>query len=42
MGLDPDDIFAKLVLYTLPLWGPFYALYYILRLMWYEFFQSRE
>lgn len=31
---DPDDIFESFFKLTLPLWGPFYALYYILRLLW--------
>ncbi len=29
--MDPDDVFKRWVSRSLPLWGPFYALYYIVR-----------
>lgn len=34
--IDPDDIFTKAVERLVPIWGPFYALFYILRLFWRE------
>lgn len=36
MPLDPDEIFEKLVKGLSPIWGPFYALFYIIRLLWRE------
>jgi len=33
---DPDEIFANWVERLSPLWGPFYAIYYITRLLWRE------
>jgi hypothetical protein len=41
-SIDPDDFFAKLVKGLLPIWGPFYALFYILRVMWKESLRRRE
>ncbi len=34
--MDPDDIFKRWVERLLPLWGPFYALYYIIRYLIHE------
>lgn len=42
MATDPDDLFELIVKKTLPVWGPFYAVFYILRLMWYEIFHRRS
>lgn len=40
MGYDPDDQFEKIAVRLLPLWGPFYALFYIVRLVWREIFKK--
>jgi hypothetical protein len=39
MAVNPDDIFEKIVMGLSPIWGPFYAVFYILRLMWVELFR---
>ena len=39
---DPDEPFEKGVEFLVPIWGPFYAIYYILRLMWYELFRREQ
>lgn len=36
---DPDEFFELLVTKTIPLWGPFYAVFYIVRLLWRELFR---
>ena len=38
MAFEPDDIFAAIVERLVPIWGPFYALFYILRLFYREVF----
>jgi len=42
MGFDADDLFEKIVFWFLPLWGPFYAVFYILRTFWDEIFRRGE
>lgn len=42
MRYDPDDLFEKIVNAFIPLWGPFYAVFYILRMFWYEIFRRDE
>ena len=42
MGFDADDLFEKIVFGLLPLWGPFYAVFYILRVFWNELFRRGE
>lgn len=37
-----DDFFERLVIMTALLWGPFYAIFYIIRMIWREFFERRE
>lgn len=39
---DPDDIFEGWVEWLAPLWGPFYAVFYILRLLIRELFANRK
>lgn len=39
---DPDDIFAAWVKRLVPIWGPIYALFYIIRLLWVEIFRRRR
>jgi hypothetical protein len=39
---DPDKTFEKLVHSLVPIWGPFYALFYIVRLLWREFRHKRQ
>ena len=41
-SFNPDDVFEKLVVGLVPLWGPFYAIFYLLRLMWHELFGHEE
>lgn len=31
--VDPDQIVERMVILSMPLWGPFYAVYYIIRLL---------
>lgn len=31
MATDPDDLFEAIFKWTIPLWGPFYGVYYITR-----------
>lgn len=38
MAFDPDALFEKVVYALLPVWGPFYAIFYLLRMMWHELF----
>lgn len=42
MAFNPDDVIEKWVMWLVPIWGPFYALFYLLRLIWKEIFNSRE
>jgi len=42
MGFDADDLFENVVVGLLPLWGPFYAVFYILRTFWNEIFRRNE
>lgn len=42
MSFDPDDLFDNIVTMLIPLWGPFYAVFYILRMFWYEIFHHDE
>lgn len=37
-----DDLFAGIVEKLSPIWGPFYAVFYILRLLWRELFRRSE
>ncbi len=39
MGYDPDDLFEGVAYALLPLWGPFYAVFYIIRMFWGEIFR---
>lgn len=41
-GFNPDTVFEKIVLGLVPLWGPFYAVFYILRMFWQEIFRRDE
>lgn len=36
MAYNPDDSFEKLTIRLAPIWGPFYAVFYIMRLLWRE------
>lgn len=42
MSQNPDDDLEKIVFALLPLWGPFYAVFYLLRMMWMEIFKRNE
>lgn len=42
MAFNPDDVIEKWVIRLLPVWGPFYALYYLLRLFWREVIRRQE
>lgn len=42
MGYNPDKTVEKWVHGLAPLWAPFYAVFYIVRLMWVELFQNRD
>lgn len=42
MGFNPDDIVEVWVIRLSPIWGPFYAVFYILRLFWQELFRREE
>lgn len=39
---NPDDVFEKIVLGLIPFWGPFYAVFYILRMFYYELFRREQ
>lgn len=39
---NPDDIFEKWVIRLSIIWGPFYAIFYILRLFWVELFRREK
>ncbi len=36
MAFDIDKVFESWIIRLLPLWGPFYAVFYITRLLWRE------
>lgn len=38
MATDPDKIFEQWARRTIPIWGPFYAMYYIIRYLFREMF----
>jgi len=42
MATNPDELFENIVLALVPLWGPFYAVFYLLRLMWTELTRSND
>lgn len=42
MPFNPDDLFEYIILALIPIWGPFYAIFYILRMFWYEIFHNDE
>lgn len=42
MAVDSDTIFEKAVIRLAPIWGPFYAFFYITRFLWREFLRRRE
>ncbi len=42
MSFDPDSFLETWVQRSVPLWGPFYAVYYIIRLLWHELFGDKE
>jgi len=39
---NPDSILEKVIIGTVPIWGPFYAIFYIIRLMLHELFSRKE
>lgn len=41
MSTDPDDVFESIFMWTLPFWGPFYGIYYIIRFIWKETHSKR-
>lgn len=41
-GSDMDDFFERIVTLTALLWGPFYAIFYIARMLWREIAERRE
>jgi len=40
--MDPDNLIAGWIKAFSPLWGPFYAIFYIVRLLWREIFINRK
>jgi hypothetical protein len=42
MAVNPDKVFEVIIVKLVPIWGPFYALFYILRLIWKELFSGKE
>lgn len=42
MVFDPDGPFEEWMIRLSPLWGPFYALFYIVRLLWDELFHPHK
>jgi hypothetical protein len=42
MALDPDELFEKLVIKLIFIWGPFYAIFYLTRMLWREFFRRED
>jgi len=42
MAVNYDELFEKIVNILIPIWGPIYAVYYILRIMWKEIFNPEE
>jgi hypothetical protein len=41
MPYNPDELFEKIVMKTSAWWGPFYALYYLVRLIARELFRRQ-
>lgn len=41
-AFNPDDIFEKWTDRLSIVWGPFYAVFYILRLFWAELFRRNK
>lgn len=41
MPYNPDELFEKIVMKFSPLWGPFYGLYYLARLIVRELFRRQ-
>lgn len=39
---DPDEFIGGWIKRLSPLWGPFYALFYIIRLLWRELTKPKE
>jgi hypothetical protein len=39
---DPDKIIETWIDKMSPVWGPFYALFYIVRLLWREIFTKKQ
>lgn len=37
-----DDLYEKVVTSLSPIWGPFYALYYIIRLLLHDLFRRKD
>jgi len=37
-----DDLFESILVFLSPIWGPFYAIFYILRLLWREIFRQNQ
>jgi|GEM_PF-2009635 len=42
MAFNPDDFIEKWIIRLLPFWGPFYALFYLMRLFWKEVIRRKE
>ncbi|MFH1354286.1 MAG: hypothetical protein ABIH36_03270 [bacterium] len=42
VALDPDSMFEKVVEWTVFIWGPFYAVFYIIRLVVSELLKREE
>lgn len=39
---DPDEMFENIAKKLLPFWGPFYAMYYIIRYLFHELAKKRS
>lgn len=42
MAFDPDDLFERLVIKLVFVWGPFYAIFYLTRMLLKEFFKREQ
>lgn len=42
MAFNPDDAIEKWIMRLVPIWGPFYATYYLLRMFWKEVIRREE
>lgn len=40
--MNPDKVFEKFGKALIPLWGPFYAVFYIMRILWKEVIRREE